>query len=95
MANPKLKDHALYVLPDGRRFIVCENGTGEYVLFTPESWEQKGRAEYRINQSGRIISRGAPTRWRIEELVEVAEANQLPKVKIRKPYTRRAKANDE
>ena len=68
MVGTKLQERGIYELPDGRRYVVCVSGTGAYSLYRNEDWARFGPAEYRVNAEGRILSKGAPTKWRAEDL---------------------------
>lgn len=68
MRVTKLKERGIYTLPDGRELIagrISEHGCS---LYSPQTWRSYGIAEYRIYPDGRLMSKGVPTRWRIEDL---------------------------
>ncbi len=70
MPNVKLRDAGIYILRDGRQFIVKTTSDGSgYLLYSPEAWERGPRlAEYRADRAGRIFNKGRLTGWRIEDL---------------------------
>ena len=77
MTGVKLKERGIYQLPDGRLFIVCASGRDAYSLYPPQAWRSYGLAEYRIHADGRILSKGTPTRWRVEDLIDTGNAVEL------------------
>jgi hypothetical protein len=66
----KLKEHGIYRLPDSRELIVGRIDTQGYSLYSPQAWKSSGAAEYRVHADGRFLSKGIPTRWRIEDLTD-------------------------
>lgn len=64
----KLKERGIYTLPDGRELIIGRISEQGCSLYLPQTWKSYGIAEYRIHQDGRLLSKGIPTRWRIEDL---------------------------
>lgn len=65
-----LREGKLYSLPDGRRFVAWPNGTQGYSLYPVEGVSRIIRAEYLVGAEGQLLSRGIPTRWRVEDLTE-------------------------
>jgi hypothetical protein len=68
MLEIKLRESGIYTLPDGRELIVSRISKQGCSLCTLQTWKSYGIAEYRIHQDGRLLSKGIPTRWRIEDL---------------------------
>jgi hypothetical protein len=65
----ELRERGVYRLPDRREFVVCHAGDGSgYLLYSQNSWQRYGMAEYRAQLNGRILSKGLITRWRVEDL---------------------------
>lgn len=65
-----LKEQGVYRLPDRRELIVGRIDTRGYSLYSPQAWKNRGIAEYRVHEDGRLLSKGIPTRWRIEDLTD-------------------------
>jgi hypothetical protein len=74
MPGITLRDRGIYVLPDKREFIVRRSGRDEYSLYPPQAWKKLEFAEHRLNTEGRILSKGIPTRWRVEDLNDTGRA---------------------
>ncbi len=70
MQGVGLREGGLYSLPDGRRFVAWPNGTQGYSLYPVRGDSRIIRAEYLIGEGGQLLSRGVPTRWRVEDLTE-------------------------
>ena len=68
MQHLKLKEHGVYRLPDRRELIVGRMDARGYSLYSPQAWKSRGMAEYRVHSDGRLLSKGIPTRWRVEDL---------------------------
>jgi hypothetical protein len=67
----ELRELGIYRLPDGREFIVCSSSAGDgYLLFTQQAWESGGYSQYQTRAEGKILSRGVPTKWDVEDLLD-------------------------
>ena len=67
----RLRERGIYVLPDGREFVIHAVFRGGYVFYTPEAWEFSGhRYALESNGAGQIRLGGQPTDWRIEDLTD-------------------------
>lgn len=65
----ELRERGIYMLPDGREFVICKSGDGVgYLLYNLEAWQRYALADYRAQTNGRILSKGFITRWRLEDL---------------------------
>lgn len=74
MPTVELRERGVYQLPDKREFIVCVTGDGAgYLLYSREAWQRPGLPAYRLQVSGRILSRGFVTHWRIEDLKDTGQ----------------------
>jgi hypothetical protein len=62
-----LRERGIYRLPDKRAFVVSTS-ENYYILFSLDAWNYGGLAEYQIGANGKILSKGIPTRWSIEDL---------------------------
>jgi hypothetical protein len=61
----ELRERGIYRLPDAREFVVRRAGDrAGYLLYSIENWRRYTVAEYRVEASGRVLSRGVVTRWR-------------------------------
>lgn len=67
-----LREQGIYILPDGREFVAHAVFRGSYVLYTLGAWEFFGLHTYESNNSGRLLLRGQPTFWRVEDLTDTA-----------------------
>ena len=65
-----LREGGVYSLPDGRRFVALPSGTQGYGLFPLRASSRVIRAEYMVGAGGRLLSKGTPTRWSINDLTE-------------------------
>ncbi|MGA9997708.1 MAG: hypothetical protein WBP93_19995 [Pyrinomonadaceae bacterium] len=65
----ELRERGIYKLPDEREFVICRSGDGAgYLLYNLEAWRRHALPDYRTQVSGRTLSRGVVTRWRMEDL---------------------------
>lgn len=73
-AEPKreLRERGIYRLPDAREFVVRRSSDrAAYLLYSVQGWTAYATADYRADaSSGRLLSRGTATRWRITDLVD-------------------------
>jgi hypothetical protein len=74
-----LRSLKIYALPDGREFVADALPQRRYGLIPVPVWGTYNRAEYTVNNDGRLLSKGAPTRWRIEHLSDTGRAVQYPR----------------
>jgi hypothetical protein len=67
----ELRERGIYRLPDAREFVVRRSSDGAgYLLYGVETWRRYTAADYRAEQSGRMLSRGVVTRWRVCDLID-------------------------
>ncbi len=74
----KLKDNAIYALPDGREFVVRPGRHGGYLLHDPGRGSASAPV-YFIDSSGQVLSWGRRTRWLIDDLRETGRMS-LPEM---------------
>lgn len=72
-----LREGGLYSLPDGRRFVAMPNGTQGYSLYPLRASSRVIRAEYLVGEHGQLLSRGVPTRWRVDDLTESLQSAKV------------------
>lgn len=65
-----LRAGGIYRLPDKREFVVGVNDRNDYILFGVLAWRYGGPAQYLIRADGKILSKGVPTRWDVEDLTD-------------------------
>lgn len=70
MSRIILRECGIYALPDKREFIVRGCGRDGYTFFSHEAWTVSGSSAYRMNTEGRLLSKGTPTRWRVNDLTD-------------------------
>ena len=63
----KLKDRAIYQLPNGRELIACLTGDQHIVLFGNSA---SVSSVYELNSDGRLLVDGELTAWQIDNLVD-------------------------
>lgn len=72
--HKEFRELGIYRLPDGREFVICSDERDQYVLFTSQAWDEGGAPEYRINAEGKLLSRGIPTRWSVDDLSDTGRS---------------------
>jgi hypothetical protein len=76
----RLRELGVYRLPDGREFIVSTLYNDGYCsLYPRHAWDTFGNAEFWVSPNGRLLSRGAPTRWRVQDLTDTGQTSRYPK----------------
>ena len=76
----KLRELGIYKLTDGREFIVSTiYNDGCCCLYPPHAWATFGNAEFWVGSDGRLLSRGLPTRWRIQDLTDTGQTSNYPR----------------
>jgi len=83
ITKPRLRELGIYTLPDGREFIVSTIYHDGCSLYTRPAWETFGTAEYWIDREGRLLNRGAPSIWQVEDLKDTGKSASYPKPVIR------------
>ena len=63
----KLKDRAIYQLPNGRELIACLTGDQHIVLLGNSA---SVSSIYELNSEGRLLVDGQLTAWQIDDLVD-------------------------
>ena len=74
----KLRNLGIYSLPDGREYVADVLYSDGYSLYPRTSWETTAHAEYRVGKDGRLIRRGQPTRWSVEQLRDTGQRAAYP-----------------
>ena len=77
-----LRERGIYALPDKREFVVRGCARDGYTFCSHEAWEGSGSSEYRLNNEGRLLSKGTPTRWRIADLTDTGRTVESAEVAI-------------
>ena len=75
-----LRECGIYALPDKREFVVHGCGRDVYAFYSHQAWTGSGCSEYRLNTDGRLLSKGSPTRWRINDLTDTGRTAKSPDV---------------
>lgn len=81
--RPRLRELGVYTLPDGREFIVSTIYHDGCSLYTPHAWETFGTAEYWVERDGRLLHRGVPSIWKMEDLNDTGRTASYPRPIIR------------
>lgn len=80
MGRIVLRERGIYALPDKREFVVRGCGRDGYTFYSDQAWQGSGSSEYRLNSEGRLLSKGTPTRWRIDDLTDTGRTAESPHV---------------
>ena len=74
----KLRHLGIYVLPDGKEYVADVVNAGAYALFSTRLWDFQRVADYRVNEDGRLLREGAPTRWNVQHLRDTGRDARYP-----------------
>lgn len=77
--RPRLRELGVYRLPDGREFIVSTLFQDGCSLYTPHAWATFGLAEFWVDSEGRLLRRGVPSDWRVQDLTDTGKSADYPK----------------
>ena len=80
--TPRLRELGIYELPDKRRFVLSTPHRDGQALYPVRTWAYYGNAEYWLSNSGRLLSRGIPTRWSVADLKDTGESAAYPAPRI-------------
>ena len=80
MSRIVLRECGIYALPDKREFVVRGCGRDSYTFYSHQAWKGSGSSEYRLNGEGRLLSKGLPTRWRIDNLTDTGRTAESPEL---------------
>jgi len=80
MSRIVLREYGIYVLPDNREFVVRGSGRDGYCFYSHQAWKGSGSSEYRLSTEGRLLSKGLPTRWHIDDLTDTGRTAENPHV---------------
>jgi hypothetical protein len=81
--RPRLRELGVYNLPDGREFVVSTIYHDGCSLYTPRAWETFGTAEYWVDRDGRLLQRGMPSVWKMQDLSDTGRTASYPRPVIR------------
>lgn len=73
-----LRELGIYALPDGSEYVASIFYSEESCLYTPPAWELFAGAEFRVDARGRLLRRGSPTRWAIQDLRDTGRTARYP-----------------
>jgi hypothetical protein len=79
----RLKELGIYSLPDGREFVVSTIYHDGCSLYTPQSWETYGVAEYWVDKDGQLLHRGVPSVWKTQDLSYTGRMARYPRPVLR------------
>jgi hypothetical protein len=74
-----LRELGVYVLPDGREYVVSTLYSDGCCLYPRRAWEAYGEAEFWVDEAGHLLRRGEPTRWIARDLADTGRTAQYPK----------------
>jgi hypothetical protein len=74
----KLKNLAIYSL-GGKELIAEAEPGAKYRLYPTQLWNQFRSSEYLVNRDGRLLIKGQPSGFSIEQLVDTGRRVQYPK----------------
>lgn len=74
----KLRNLGIYALPDGSEYVADVLYSDGYKLYPRRSWGTVGRVEYSVGPDGRLVRRGQPTSWSVEQLKDTGMRAKYP-----------------
>lgn len=77
-----LRECGIYALPDKREFVVRGCRRDGYTFYSHQAGKASSSSEYRLNTEGRLLSRGSPTRWRIDDLTDTGRTAEITEIAI-------------
>lgn len=75
----KLRELGIYRLADGREFIVSTLYNDGCCLYSNHAWQAFGTAEFWVNADGRLISKGVPTCFGVQDLTDTGRTGRYPR----------------
>jgi hypothetical protein len=81
--SPRLRELGIYLLPDGREYVVSTLYSDGCSIYPVHSWESYGNAEYWADKDGRLLRRGIPSRWSVSDMKDTGRTSAYPKPIIR------------
>ena len=81
--RPRLRELGIYTLPDGREFVVSTIYHDGCSLYTPAAWGTFGTAEFWVDRDGRLLHRGLPSVWKVQDLQDTGRTSSYPRPAIR------------
>ena len=77
--KPRLRELGVYALPDGREFVVSTIYHDGCSLYAPRAWESFGTAEYWVDRDGRLLHKGVPSVWKVDDLNDTGRTASYPR----------------
>jgi hypothetical protein len=81
--STRLRELGVYTLPDGREYVVSTLYADGCGIYPVHSWDSYGNVEYWADRDGRLLRRGAPTRWSVRDMKDTGKTATYPKPNIR------------
>jgi hypothetical protein len=81
--KPRLRELGVYALPDGREFVVSTIYYDGCSLYSPKAWQTFGLAEYWVDRDGRLLHRGVPSVWKVQDLSDTGATASYPRPALR------------
>jgi hypothetical protein len=81
--SPRLRELGVYRLPDGREYVVSTLYSDGCSIYPVHAWGSYGNAEYWADKEGRLLRRGVPSRWSVNDLEDTGKTSAYPKPIIR------------
>jgi hypothetical protein len=81
--SPRLRELGVYSLPDGREYVVSTLYSDGCSIYPVHAWGSYGSAEYWADKEGRLLRRGVPSRWSVNDLEDTGKTSAYPKPIIR------------
>ncbi|MDQ3753241.1 MAG: hypothetical protein M3371_00740 [Acidobacteriota bacterium] len=75
----QLRELGIYKLKDGREYIVSTLYQDGCCLYSTQSWQMFGNAEFWVRPDGQLIHDGRPTRWGVKDLIDTGLTSKYPK----------------
>ena len=73
-----LRELGVYVLPDGREFVVSTLYSDGCAVYPVRSWGSYGNAEFWADREGRLLRLGEPTQWSVRDLRDTGKTASYP-----------------
>ena len=74
-----LRGLGIYELPDKGEFVVSALYSDGCCLYPASTWGRYGSAKYRVDAGGRLLDRGVPTRWSVQDLRDTGRTASYPR----------------
>lgn len=76
--RPRLRELGVYVLPNGREYVVSTLYSDGCGIYPVHAWHGFGNAEFWADKDGQLLRRGVTTQWSVRDMRDTGRTASYP-----------------